>query len=80
MEQKGPSVKTRVKVVKRTSVTDQLVGTGQDLIGLPLLALVAIVGVAMHLRHDSVNMVVRNPVEDVYKPQRDAPMALLNTN
>jgi len=32
----------------------------------------------MHLRQDSVNMVVGNPVEDVRKPRRDAPMALLN--
>jgi len=34
----------------------------------------------MHLRHDGVNMVVRNPVEDVHKPRRDAPMALFHTN
>jgi len=79
-EQKGPSVKTRVKVLKRTSVTDQLVGIGQDLIGLPRLALVSIVGVAVHLRHDGVNMVFGNPVEDIHKPRRDAPVALFNTN
>jgi len=64
-EQEDPSVKTRVEVVERTTVTDQLVGIGQDLIGLPRLALVSIVGVAMHLRHDGVNMVIRDPVEDV---------------
>ena len=79
-EQKGPSVETRVEVVKRTSVANKLDGIGQDLVGLPRLAFVAIVCVTMHLRHDGVNMVVRNPVEDVYKPRRDAPMALLNTN
>jgi len=69
-----------VEVVERMSVRDQLVGIGQDLIGLPRLALIAIVGVSMHLRHDGVNMVVGNPVEDVHKSRRDAPMALFNTN
>jgi len=57
------------------SVTDQLVGIGQDIIGLPRLALVAVIGVSMLLRHDGVNVVVRNPVEDVHKPRRDALMA-----
>jgi len=61
-EQDGPSVKTRVEVVERTSVTDQLVGIGQDLIGLPRLALAAVVGVAMYLRRDGVNMIIRDPV------------------
>ena len=79
-EQEGPSVKTRVEVVQRASVTDQLVGIGQNLVGLPRLALVAIVGAAVHLRHVGVDMVVGNPVEDVDKPRRDAPMALFNTN
>jgi len=62
------------------SVTDQLVGIGQDLIGLPRLVLVDIIGVTMHLRHDGVNMVVRNLVEDVHKPRRDASMALFHPN
>jgi len=51
-----------VEVVERTSVTDQLVGIGQDLIGLPRLALAAVVGVAMYLRRDGVNMIIRDPV------------------
>jgi len=69
-----------MEVMEGPSVTEQLVGTGQNLIGLSRLALVAIVGVAMHLCHDGVDMVVGNPVEDVYKPRRDAPRALFNTN
>jgi len=69
-----------MKVMEGPSVTDQLVGISQDLIGLPRLALVAIIGVTMHLRHDGVNMVIRDPVEDVDEPRRDAPMALFNTN
>jgi len=69
-----------MEVMEGPSVPDQLVGIGQDLIGLPRLALVAIIGVTMHLRHDGVNMVVRNPVEDVHKPRRDAPMALFHAN
>jgi len=79
-EQEDPSVKTPVKVMERASVTDQLVGIGQNLIRLPSLALAAIVGVAVHLRHDGVSMVIGDPVEDVYEPRRDAPMALFDTN
>jgi len=79
-EQEGPSVKTRVDVIERASVTDQLVGIRQNLIRLPRLALVAIVGVAVHLRHHGVDMVVGDPVEDVNEPLRDAPMSLFNTN
>ena len=62
------------------SETDQLVGIGQDFIGLPRLALVAVVGVAIYLRHDGVNMIIRDPFEDVDEPRRDAPVALFNTN
>jgi len=79
-EQEHPSVKTRVQVVEGPSVTGQLVGVCQNFIRLPRLALVSIVGVTVHFRHDSVDMVVRNPVEDVDKTRRDAPMALFNTN
>jgi len=78
-EQEGPSVKTRVEVMKRASGTDELVGLGQNLIRLPRLALVAIVGVAVHLCHDGLDMVVGNPIEDDKEPRRDAPMALFIT-
>jgi len=78
-EQEGPSVKTRVKVKERASVTDQLVCKGQNLIRLPRLALVAIVGVAVHLRHDGVDMVIGDPIEDVDEPRRESPMALYDT-
>ena len=34
----------------------------------------------MYLRHDGVNIIIRDPVEDVNEPRRDAPVALFNTN
>jgi len=79
-EQEGPSVKARVDIVERAPVADPLVGIGQNLIRLPRLALVAIVGVAVHLRYDGVDTVIGDPVEDADEPRRDAPMALFETN
>jgi len=79
-EQERPSVKTRMKVMEGPSVTDQLVGVRQTLIRMPRLALVAIVGVSVHLRHDGVNVIVGDPVEDFNEPRRDAAMALFNMN
>jgi len=67
-EQEGPRVKTRVEVMERASVTDQLVGIGQNLIRLPRLALGAIVGVAVHLRHNGVDMVVGDPLRMSMNP------------
>jgi len=58
----------------------QLVGIGQNLTRLARLAFVAIVGVAVHLRHDGVDVVIGDPVEDVDETRRDAPMALFDTN
>jgi len=66
--------------MERASVTDQRVGIDQDLIRLPRLALVAIVNVAVHFRHDGVDKVIGDPVEDADEPRRDAPMALFDTN
>ena len=57
-EQERPSVKTRVEVVERPSVTYQLVGVRQDLLRLSRLALVAIIGVPVHLRYDGVDVVI----------------------
>jgi len=57
-EQERPCVKTRVEVVERPSVTDQLVGIRQDFERLSRLTLVAIIGVPVYLRHDGVDVVI----------------------
>jgi len=79
-EQERPHVKTRMGVVERPSVTDQLVGIRQDLLRLSRLAMISVIGVPMHLRHDGVDVVFRHIIEDVDEPRRGALIAFFDTN
>ena len=65
--------------MERSSATDQLVGIRQDLVRSSRLALSAVLGVAMHLRHDGVDVVARNIVDDVDETRRCASMDFLGT-